>query len=55
MTVGSVLTLVINNMTNKEKLELLERLQTYLVNQNILETDQIPPTLLEKAQQYWSG
>ncbi|CAO3600202.1 unnamed protein product [Absidia cylindrospora] len=54
MTVGSVLTLVINNMTNKEKLELLERLQTYLVNQNILETDQIPPTLLEKAQQYLS-
>ncbi|KAI8342759.1 phosphatidate cytidylyltransferase [Chlamydoabsidia padenii] len=54
MTVGSVLTLVINNMTNKEKLELLERLQTYLVNQNILESDQIPATLLEKAQQYWS-
>ncbi|KAI8081482.1 phosphatidate cytidylyltransferase [Halteromyces radiatus] len=55
MTVGSVLTLVINNMTNKEKVELLERLQLYLINQNILESSQTPPTLLEKVQQYFGS
>ncbi|ORX62364.1 phosphatidate cytidylyltransferase [Hesseltinella vesiculosa] len=50
MSVGTVLTLIINNFTAKQKLELLELLQTYLINQSILESEQVPQSLLEKAQ-----
>lgn len=36
ISVGTILALVINNLSSKEQLELLERLQTYLVNQDQL-------------------
>ncbi|CAO3625686.1 unnamed protein product [Cunninghamella echinulata] len=52
VTVGGILEMVINNLSAKENVELLERLQTYLINQGLLESEQIPATLLERAQQF---
>lgn len=37
MSVGTVLATTINSLTMKEQLELMERLQTYLVNQGVLD------------------
>ncbi|KAI8986460.1 phosphatidate cytidylyltransferase [Pilobolus umbonatus] len=48
VSVGTILALIINNLSMKEQFELLERLQTYLVNQDHL-ADQIGG-VIDKAQ-----
>ncbi|KAI8890719.1 phosphatidate cytidylyltransferase [Backusella circina FSU 941] len=53
VSVGTILALVINNLSSKEQLELLERLQTYLANQDHLAT-QIE-SVISKAQNLLSG
>ncbi|KAG0167945.1 hypothetical protein DFQ30_005449 [Apophysomyces sp. BC1015] len=53
ITVGTILALVINNMSAREKVELLERLTTYLENQNILSNN--IDSVLAKAQGLWSA
>lgn len=53
ISVGAILTLIINNLSSKEQLELLERLQTYLVNQDHL-ASQIE-SVISKAQNLISG
>lgn len=53
ISVGTILTLIINNLSSKEQLELLERLQTYLVNQDHL-ASQIE-SVISKAQNLISG
>ncbi|KAL1931807.1 hypothetical protein VTP01DRAFT_9951 [Rhizomucor pusillus] len=55
VSVGSILALVINNLTAREQVELLERLQTYLTNQEILDGQMVTASnfgrIIEKAQQ----
>jgi phosphatidate cytidylyltransferase len=53
MSVGTILALVINNLSLKEQVELLERLQTYLTNQDHLNS-QIE-SVLAKAQHLLAG
>lgn len=53
ISVGTILALVINNLSSKEQLELLERLQTYLVNQDQLHS-QIEH-VISRAQNLISG
>ncbi|KAG1057340.1 hypothetical protein G6F43_000826 [Rhizopus delemar] len=48
VSVGTILALIINNLSSKEQLELLERLQTYLINQDHL-ASQID-SVISKAQ-----
>lgn len=52
---GSILALTINNLTPREQVELLERLQTYLSNQEILDSAMIAASnigdIISKAQQ----
>ncbi|CDS10401.1 hypothetical protein LRAMOSA03077 [Lichtheimia ramosa] len=55
VSVGSILALTINNLTPREQVELLERLQTYLSNQEILDSAMIAASnigdIISKAQQ----
>ncbi|OBZ87724.1 putative phosphatidate cytidylyltransferase [Choanephora cucurbitarum] len=53
VTVGTILALAINSLSAKEQLELLERLQTYLANQDHL-SSQID-TVISKAQHLLAG
>ncbi|KAI8988548.1 phosphatidate cytidylyltransferase [Mycotypha africana] len=53
VSVGNILALMINNLSPKEQLELLERFQTYLINQDILK-NQIE-TVISKAQHLLTG
>jgi phosphatidate cytidylyltransferase len=53
VSVGTILALVINNLTPKEQLELLERLQTYIENQGQL-SSQID-SVISKAQTLLTG
>lgn len=53
VSVGTILALVINNLSSKEQVELLERLQTYLANQDHL-ASQIE-AVMSKAQNLLSG
>jgi phosphatidate cytidylyltransferase len=53
VSVGTILALVINNLSSKEQVELLERLQTYLANQDHL-ASQIE-AVMSKAQHLLSG
>lgn len=53
VSVGSILAMAINNLNAKEQVELLERLQTYLANQDHL-ASQIE-TVISKAQHILSG
>lgn len=48
VSVGTILAMVINNLSSKEQVELLERLQTYLANQDHL-ASQIE-SVISKAQ-----
>jgi phosphatidate cytidylyltransferase len=41
MSVGTVLATTINSLTMNEQLELVERLQTYLVNQGVLDANAV--------------
>lgn len=54
VSVGSILALTINNLTPREQVELLERLQTYLSNQEILDSAMIAASnigeIISKAQ-----
>ncbi|KAF7732732.1 hypothetical protein EC973_000003 [Apophysomyces ossiformis] len=52
ITVGTILALVINNLSPREKVELLERLTTYLENQNVLSNN--IDSVIAKAQNLWS-
>jgi phosphatidate cytidylyltransferase len=53
VSVGTILALVINNLSAKEQVELLERLQTYLTNQDHL-SSQIE-SVFAKAQHMLGG
>ncbi|KAG1466704.1 hypothetical protein G6F56_004634 [Rhizopus delemar] len=53
VSVGTILALVINNLSPKEQLELLERLQTYMINQDQL-ASQID-SVISKAQNLLTG
>ncbi|KAJ2965127.1 hypothetical protein NQZ79_g170 [Umbelopsis isabellina] len=48
MSVGTVLATTINSLTMKEQLELMERLQTYLVNQGVLDAKAVAECATEK-------
>ncbi|KAM3583724.1 phosphatidate cytidylyltransferase [Umbelopsis sp. WA50703] len=48
MSVGTVLATTINSLTMKEQLELIERLQTYLVNQGVLDAKAVARCAAEK-------
>jgi phosphatidate cytidylyltransferase len=47
--VGSVLTTIIHNFTPREQIELLERLQTYLSNQEILDHELLAASNMERV------
>lgn len=53
VSVGTILALVINNLSTKDQIELLERLQTYLTNQDHLNS-QIE-SVFAKAQNLLAG
>jgi phosphatidate cytidylyltransferase len=53
VSVGTILAMIINNLSSKEQVELLERLQTYLANQDQL-ASQIE-TVIAKAQHMLAG
>lgn len=53
ISVGTILALTINHLSTQEQFELLERLQTYLVNQDTM-ADQIG-IMIGKAQSLLSG